>query len=71
MKNYEMFHVAHRKFCSSAVCLFFFCWAMLNSSLALAAVSDAEMARHITSLLGSKFLPESLTVTVRESQAYA
>jgi hypothetical protein len=44
---------------------------MLNSSLALAAVSDAEMARHITSLLGSKFQPESLTVTVRESQAYA
>jgi hypothetical protein len=44
---------------------------MLNSSLALAAASDAEMARHITSLLGAKFQPESLTVTVRESHAYA
>jgi hypothetical protein len=48
-----------------------FSLAMFLSPAAYAAVSDMQMARHIASLLGEEFSPESLTVTVRESRAVA
>jgi hypothetical protein len=51
--------------------LFVFCLAMLSPLEARAAVSDMQMAQHIASLLGEKFSPESVTVTVRESRAFA
>ncbi|MDR0616687.1 MAG: DUF2993 domain-containing protein [Synergistaceae bacterium] len=38
---------------------------------ARADVADTEMAQRIASLLGEKFSPDSLAVTVRESRAYA
>ncbi|MDR1885782.1 MAG: DUF2993 domain-containing protein [Synergistaceae bacterium] len=36
-----------------------------------AAIDDAGMALHIAGLLGTRFSPESLFVTVKESRAYA
>ncbi|MDL2263468.1 DUF2993 domain-containing protein [Synergistaceae bacterium OttesenSCG-928-I11] len=70
MKN-AMFHVIRRGKIAVLAAFFAFCLATFLSSPLHAEVSDLEMARHIASLLGEKFSPESVTVTVRESRAYA
>lgn len=49
----------------------FCCVQFLTPVRAFALPSDAEMAQHVANLLGEKFKPESVTVTVKESRAYA
>lgn len=47
------------------------CAVSFSPGQSLAFPSDAEMANHIADLLGEKFSPESVSVTVRDSRAYA
>lgn len=70
MKN-GMFHVARKGKIAVLALFFAVCLVALLPCPSRADVSDQEMARHIASLLGEKFSPESVTVTVRESRAYA
>jgi hypothetical protein len=68
-----MFHVTHRRLFKTVVMIAAIFPVILIQSLpqAQANVSDADMARHIASLLGENFSPDSLAVTVKESRAYA
>lgn len=59
-----MFHVAHFKS---------FITAVMAASLAagVANASDYELARDIATKLGERFEPETISVTVKDSRAYA
>jgi hypothetical protein len=70
MKN-AMFHVTLSRRLAIALVVVIFCYLALSPRAAFAQVADAEMASHIATLLGEKFSPESLVVTVKESRAYA
>ena len=70
MQN-AVFHVTRHGKIAILTMFFAFCLATFLPGLSHAEVSDLEMARHIATLLGEKFSPESVTVTVRESRAYA
>lgn len=68
-----MFHVTHRHLSFLSIVLTVFFSAALGGLAppAHAGVSDAEMAGRMAFLLGESFSPDSLTVTVKESRAYA
>ncbi|MDR1019773.1 MAG: DUF2993 domain-containing protein [Synergistaceae bacterium] len=46
-------------------------FSVILSQPAHAGVTDSEMASHMAYLLGERFYPDSLSVTVKESRAYA
>ena len=48
-----------------------FCAVLCMASCSRAMPSDMEVAEHIARLLGEEFKPEIITVTVKESRAYA
>jgi hypothetical protein len=68
-----MFHVTHWRIFQTAIVITAILFVILAVPLceARADVADTEMAQRIASLLGEKFSPDSLAVTVRESRAYA
>jgi hypothetical protein len=68
-----MFHVerGYLLFFQIAMAVFFSAMLSQPVSPAHAGTSDPEMAKHIAYLLGEKFSPDSLSVTVKESRAYA
>ena len=66
-----MFHVAQWVSLSLLAAFVVFCSATISPSVASAEMTDMEMATHIANLLGEKFAPESVTVSVKESRAYA
>jgi hypothetical protein len=68
-----MFHVTHRRLFQAAIMITAIFSVILVQPLsqARANVSDSDMARHIAALLGESFSPDSLSVTVKESRAYA
>jgi hypothetical protein len=68
-----MFHVERGYLLFFQIVMAVFFSAMLSHpvSPAYADTSDSKMASHIADLLGEKFSPDSLSVTVKESRAYA
>jgi hypothetical protein len=68
-----MFHVEHRYllFFRIAIALLFSVTLSQAAPPAYAGFTDSEMASHMANLLGEKFSPESLSVTVKDSSAYA
>lgn len=73
MKN-DILHAALRVAVLTAMLLALFCCAAGAADTAdkkPQPATDLEMARHIASLLGGKFKPEWVSVTVRDSRAYA
>jgi hypothetical protein len=66
-----MFHVTHHRAVVAIFAAFVLFLISFASHPAPAEASDQEMAERIATLLGEKFSPESLIVTVKESRAYA
>ena len=70
-KKMTMFHVAQRMLIATLSALAVFCMVTIMPVSAAAEPTDLEMATHIANLLGEKFAPESVVVTVHGSRAYA
>jgi hypothetical protein len=58
-------------FVSISLAIFLFAAQNASAAPASANVPDADMAERVASLLGEKFSPESLLVTVKGNRAYA
>ena len=66
----DRFHVVHCR--AILLCAFLLISLSLISPItASAEVNDRQMAEHISKLLVEKFTPEALTVTVKDSYAFA
>jgi hypothetical protein len=65
-----MFHVTHLRSPFVVLTMVLLC-AFAAAGPCAASGLDGSMSRRIASLLGEEFSPESLSVTVRESRAYA
>ncbi|MDR3255063.1 MAG: DUF2993 domain-containing protein [Synergistaceae bacterium] len=68
--DYTAFHMRQSRKLLLLFALVVFCAAALSGA-AQAEVADENMANRIASLLGGRFSPESLEVTVSHSRAYA
>lgn len=65
----SLFHV--RQFGLIGLCVIVFCLSLLSPHAAAAEPSDKQTAEHIVKLLVEKFTPESVSVTVKDSYAFA
>lgn len=71
MRKNRMFHVTHYTASLLLLLVVLCCSVVLLPAEAPASVSDLEMANHMATLLGEEFEPESVSVTVKDSRAYA